>query len=62
MKDLVFVFLAGLFFLSRGYNIWPKRTVLACGPDRKARLLRFGGYWLLAMSILGMFLRILGVR
>ena len=61
IKDVVYFFLVGIFFLAYGYNIWPKRKVPVSGPDKKGRSLIFGGYSFLAVSALGMILHIFGI-
>ena len=49
-------FLIGLWGLSYGYNIWPKRAVPVTGPDKKGRGLIIFGYIFVSLAIAQMFL------
>ena len=54
-------FLIGLWGLSYGYNIWPKRAVPVAGPDKKGRGLIIFGYIFVGLAIGQMFLLSSGI-
>ncbi|MGC9261372.1 MAG: tetratricopeptide repeat protein [Phycisphaerae bacterium] len=54
-------FLIGLWGLSYGYNIWPKRVIPVTGPDKKGRGLISFGYIFVGLAIVQMFLLSSGI-
>ena len=59
-EDFVFLLLGGIFFISYGYGIWPKRAIPCVGPDKKGRGLKITGYMLLLYSAFRLAMYICG--